>query len=102
LIWKVKVIVLSEIDHFSIPLLNENIDLLTKCSLVPNPVQIEQDNIVLVEIFFEELPLRDLRQASDSRSLSSPKGSVEAATATLGQIRYAIARSKALISGVRF
>jgi len=71
LIWKVKVIVLSEIDHFSIPLLNENIDLLTKCSLVPNPVQIEQDNIVLVEIFFEELPIFRWATIEENPSLNS-------------------------------
>jgi hypothetical protein len=57
LIWKVKIIVLGEIDHLSIPLRNENIDLFIKCSLVPNPVQIEQDNIVLGEIPLEEFPI---------------------------------------------
>jgi len=71
LIWKVKVIVLSEIDHFSIPLRNENVDLLVKRSLVPNPIQIEQDNILLVEIFLEEPPIFRWATIEENPSLNS-------------------------------
>ncbi len=105
LIWKMEIVILREIHYFRILLGNKNIELLTKVASLPLPSRLTKSVPQDRRNIFEETrkfrrttvqrnqtltrnpasdALKDLRQTSESRSLSSLKGRGKASSATFG------------------